>query len=255
MPGSNWGSTYGQHGILAPGEDIPVAGPQGVLQRRTGTSYATAIVSGVAALLLSRERKRGRPIRPLLIRKALLAGGRTVGQTGSNRRLLAGRLNVTEAIHLLDTWSNTMTHEDLDLAAQCSSESNNGHDTHPVVVTPSSEPIAPQVQPSRAQAPPAPARDMRQQEYADAVQPSACAGCRGESELVYALGQLSYDLGSEAALDAFRQHMKANPLDPAQLHKFLDDKRKKKNRGTPRRALDAGGRRGAPLRHQARGTV
>ncbi len=223
LPGSNWGSTYGKQGLLAPGEDIPVAATHGGAELRTGTSYATAIVSGVAALLLSRERKRGRPIRPLLIRKALLAAAQSVRQTGSeNPRFLAGRLNITETIHLIDTWSTTMTHEDLDLAAQCNSLSNNGNDVHSAAVTPSSEPVATPLEPSRLQTFPAP-----QREYVDAVQPSACAACRGERQLVYALGQLGHDFGNEACLDAFKQRMQyewpdANPLDESQLLKFLD---------------------------------
>ncbi len=222
--GSNWGSIYGQQGILAPGEDIPVAGRQGLPELRAGTSFATAIVSGVAALLLSRERKRGRPIRPLLIRKALLAAGRSVRQTGSDRRrFLAGCLNITEAMHLLDTWSTTMTHEDLDLAAQCDSSANNGSELRSTAVTPSSEPVAAVVQPSHT---PSPAdREPRREQFEEAVQPSACASCRGERQLVYALGQIGYDFGTEAGLDAFRQRMGegSNPSDEKEMISFLED--------------------------------
>jgi cyanobactin maturation PatA/PatG family protease len=234
LPESNWGSTYATQGVFAPGEDIPVAGPHGGSQLRTGTSYATAMVSGIVALLLSRERQRRRPIRPLLIRKALLSAACSVGQTGSDRRLLVGPVNITKAIRLLDTWNTTMTHEDLNLAAQCDSESNNGSDAGPATLTPSSEsialnePIAPQVEPSHMQVSVASALKARQQEYSDAVQPSACAACRGERQLVYALGQLSYDFGTEAGMDAFRHRMQANPLDPAQLHGFLQNMRKNK---------------------------
>jgi cyanobactin maturation PatA/PatG family protease len=75
----------------------------------------------------------------------------------------------------------------------------------------------------------------------EGVQPSACASCRGERILVYALGQLGYDFGSEAGLDAYRHRMKAlahpyqsnesgtsnlwreaNPLDDAHLVTFLE---------------------------------
>jgi cyanobactin maturation PatA/PatG family protease len=237
LPGSNWGAAYGKQGILAPGDDIPVAGRHGRPELRTGTSYATAIVSGVAALLLSRERKRGRSIRPLLIRRALLAAAQSVRQTGSeSRRFLAGRLNITEAIHVLDTWSNTMTHEDLDLAAQCNPASDNGRDAHQAAVTPSSEPDAAPAQRSQLQEVPAP--NTSRAEYTDTVQPSACAACRGERQLVYALGRLNYDFGSEAGLDAFKQVMRhlqhpdanderikwhnANPLDERHLALFLD---------------------------------
>jgi cyanobactin maturation PatA/PatG family protease len=76
----------------------------------------------------------------------------------------------------------------------------------------------------------------------EGVQPSACCGaCAGERVLVYALGQLGYDFGSEAGLDAYRHRMKAlphpyqsgesgssalwreaNPLDDAHLVTFLE---------------------------------
>jgi hypothetical protein len=230
LPGSNWGLAYGKQGILAPGENIPVASSQGRVELRTGTSYATAIVSGVVALLLSRERKRSRPARPLLIRKALLAAARSVRQTGTDRRrFLAGHLNITEAVHLLDTWSNTMTHAvNLDLATECNSQSESGSDTHPAALGAPSEP-RPHVQPSQQR----PAGDGRQREYADVIQPSACSACRGERQLVFALGQLSYDFGSEAGLDAFRQRMKevdpgkANPFDETHMVSFLGEKKYK----------------------------
>ena len=226
--GSNWGSIYGQQGILVPGEDIPVAGRQGLPELRAGTSFATAIVSGVAALLLSRERQRGRPIRPLVIRKALLAAGRSVPQTGSDRRrFLAGCLNITEAMHLLDTWSTTMTHEDLDLAAQCDSSANNGSELRSAAVTPSSEPVAAALTPAPLQ--PSVVSESRPRESVDAVQPSACASCRGERQLVYALGQIGYDFGTEAGLDAFRHRMenanpaKANPSVETDMVSFLQN--------------------------------
>ncbi|HEV8003907.1 MAG TPA: PatA/PatG family cyanobactin maturation protease [Planctomycetaceae bacterium] len=233
LDGSNWGSIYRTQGILAPGVDIPVADPHGGIELRTGTSYATAIVSGVVALLLSRERKRGHPIRPLLIRKALLAGARPAEQTASDRRLLGGRLNITNALHLLDTWNNTMTHEEnLDLAAECNSQPNNGCDARLALVSPSSETFAAQVQPSHRQAP---SPETRQPGSGDTVEPSTCASCRGERRLVYALGRLNYDFGSEAGLDAFKQQMRhvedpktheplwpnANPRDEIQLKEFL----------------------------------
>jgi cyanobactin maturation PatA/PatG family protease len=69
------------------------------------------------------------------------------------------------------------------------------------------------------------------------VQTSACASCRGERQLVYALGRLGYDFGTEACRDAFTvrmrhwldserkheggPHHEANPLDEAQMVAFL----------------------------------
>lgn len=229
LQASNWGSIYGKQGISAPGEDVPVAGPDGRRILRTGTSYATAIVSGVAALLLSRERKCGRAIRPLLIRKALLAAaaGSFPLDASRSRRLLAGRLEITRATNLLDHRSHTMTDEtNLDLATQCNADANSPCDAPPVQVrsaaradvgVPSSMPI------ERFSG-----SEVRQEREAESVVPSGCGcGCQGgERQLVYALGQLDYDFGSEAALDAIKQQMDhekkgTSPYNPADLRDFL----------------------------------
>jgi cyanobactin maturation PatA/PatG family protease len=56
------------------------------------------------------------------------------------------------------------------------------------------------------------------------VVPSGCWEC-GEGKpppIVYVLGQLSYDFGSEARRDSFLQRGIANPEDPAQLLAHLD---------------------------------
>ncbi len=100
---SNWGGPYGIQGILAPGVDILGAKPGGGTARATGTSYATALVSGVAALLVSLQRNRGRPASPLLVREALLRSAIGCDQqpTTDCGRLLAGRLNVKGAVTIL----------------------------------------------------------------------------------------------------------------------------------------------------------
>ena len=72
-----------------------------------------------------------------------------------------------------------------------------------------------------------PTQPERQERRAEAVEPSACASCRGERQLVYALGQLSHDFSNEASYDSFRQRMKSNPFDPAGMQTFLDATRKK----------------------------
>jgi len=57
---SNFGDAYAENGILAPGDNIKGASPQSQVALRSGTSFATPIVSGVAALLLSRLKQAGR---------------------------------------------------------------------------------------------------------------------------------------------------------------------------------------------------
>jgi len=105
MEFSNWGGSYRGGGILAPGADIPVAEPGGGIAPRSGTSYATPIVSGVAALLLHLARSRGIEIRPQDIRDILLktALDCTHQEVPECHRLLAGRLNIEGAVRLLLT--------------------------------------------------------------------------------------------------------------------------------------------------------
>ena len=57
---SNWGEKYRQQGILAPGENIAGATLAGKTESRTGTSYATPIVSGIAALATEYSKEEGR---------------------------------------------------------------------------------------------------------------------------------------------------------------------------------------------------
>ena len=70
LESSNWGSSYQFQGILAPGENVRGAVPGGGATSATGTSFATPIVSGVAALLLSLQLKRGQKPNPHAVRAA-----------------------------------------------------------------------------------------------------------------------------------------------------------------------------------------
>ena len=62
--------------IEAPGTGVLGAVPGGGVTRASGTSYATAIVSGMAALLLSLQAKRGSSLDPHLVRQVLVASAR-----------------------------------------------------------------------------------------------------------------------------------------------------------------------------------
>jgi cyanobactin maturation PatA/PatG family protease len=242
---SNWGPIYRQRGILAPGEDILVATREGRPAPRTGTSYAAAVVSGAAALLLSRERKRGRAVRPGIIGQALLAAAVPCDRqtTADCRRYLAGTLNIPGTISLLDRWSKSMIDEvnfdsTLDATAGTSNRSEACCVAAPVQPTVGGLDFERHITPSHRTI-----EGARPNSESKGVQPSACcAACGSERILVYALGQLGYDFGSEAGLDAYRHRMKAmphpgqsangsgapilwreaNPLDDAHLVAFLE---------------------------------
>ncbi|MEE9196492.1 MAG: S8 family serine peptidase, partial [Alphaproteobacteria bacterium] len=102
---SNYGGSYAINGILAPGQGIVGASPraQAGVAMRSGTSFATPVVTGVAALLLSRLHQSGRDVDPQAVRLALLAGASpcTADEQAPGGRCLAGRLDVAGAAAIL----------------------------------------------------------------------------------------------------------------------------------------------------------
>ncbi|HAJ62611.1 MAG TPA: peptidase S8, partial [Cyanobacteria bacterium UBA8543] len=100
---SNWGDRYQTQGILAPGENILGAIPGGGAIANSGTSYATPIVAGIAALLLSLQLKQGQKPDPKAVRSDILQSAITCNDRPAPdcRRILAGRLNVRGAMSLI----------------------------------------------------------------------------------------------------------------------------------------------------------
>ncbi|MET9540639.1 S8 family serine peptidase [Streptomyces sp. NPDC006553] len=70
---SNWGADYRSHGVLAPGQDIEGAAPGGGLTALTGSSFATPLVAGTAALLVAAQLAAGGPADPKAAGQVLLA--------------------------------------------------------------------------------------------------------------------------------------------------------------------------------------
>jgi cyanobactin maturation PatA/PatG family protease len=114
LQSSNWGPTYQIQGIMAPGENIVGATPGGGLDRRSGTSYATPIVSGIAALLLSLQLKHGRKPDPSAIRDAILRSAFTCNEdvVSECRRFLAGKINIRGALEALNLRKSTSSMSD-----------------------------------------------------------------------------------------------------------------------------------------------
>ena len=242
---SNWGESYQNQGILAPGENILGAKPGGGAQKLSGTSFATPIVSGVAALLLSLQVQRGETPDPAKVRAVLLetAIPCTDKDTDDISRCLLGKLNISGALAYFT--GGTMS-EELDTvetvdsieAAGCGcAEITKSAEPEPnpeefippefFPVVPAVTTSAPLTNSSNSQST---TMSNRTSNYITASQaPSDLA----QVNLVYALGTLGYDFGSEARRDSFKQLMPgvqidgtaipANPYDARQMVDYLGD--------------------------------
>jgi cyanobactin maturation PatA/PatG family protease len=179
-------------------------------------------VSGIAALLVSLQRQQGRPNDPYAVRNALLQGASPckLSDGMDEKRCLAGRLNLSETYTLLMKKGGSQAMSEKE--TMVSSEPEIAEDVQQdavVAVTPSADcgctmqnevPDAPEQEmsdtlpePAAVQTSPAVAPSS-----AAAVTPSSSCGCGvGSSQLVYALGDLDVDYGSEAKRDSYTQAM------------------------------------------------
>ncbi len=88
------GANRGNHvAIAAPGVDILVPAPSGEYQVTTGTSVATAHISGVVALMLERNAK----LTPAEVRKILAASAKRLGPSN---QFGAGLVDPVRAIEM-----------------------------------------------------------------------------------------------------------------------------------------------------------
>ncbi|NEO84083.1 MAG: PatA/PatG family cyanobactin maturation protease [Spirulina sp. SIO3F2] len=252
---SNWGSTYKGQGILALGQEILGAKVGGGTHSLSGTSFATPIVSGVAALLLSLQRQRGDNADPQTIRKLLLQSALPCDAElpTNTQRCLAGKLNIAGAATLLT--GGNMAEEQAVVATESIEASGNcgcggGSVANEIAPDPqadvsiSAPPPQPLVasQPSTDAGHPAAPNNTVQASHSPSIQttatmtanpvtPSQAPSNLANSQLVYALGTLGYDFGTEARRDSFKQLMPpfdlggnmvpANPYDARQMSDYL----------------------------------
>ncbi|KKD35470.1 MAG: PatA/PatG family cyanobactin maturation protease [Limnoraphis robusta] len=209
---SNWGEVYQNQGILALGENVLGAIPGGGTAAKTGTSFATPIVSGIVALLLSIQVQRGENPDPHAIRDAILESALPCNQAKGldSRRCLVGTLNIPGAYALITKGEiKQVSNEKLENVMMQPSDADN---------------MNPQLQPSEMfnlsleQSMPQPLTTGVQ-----TVAPSECATCGGKSEasegseakqipqipLAYVLGELGTDFGTQARQDSFMQAIPA----------------------------------------------
>ena len=218
LDSSNWGEVYQTQGILAPGENIPGAVPGGGVSRKSGTSFATPIIAGIAALLMSLQLKDGENPNPMAVKDALLASALpcVADNELECRRFLAGRINIPGALQMLDERAvkNITLHisnnTNLKTEGRLKNMSYNKADVHMNLMSDLNE----QVKPAEV--------EIISAVKTGAVSPS---GCGENPTLVYAIGQLGYDFGTEARRDSFTQLNVKNPNDPSQLLEHLSKHR------------------------------
>lgn len=215
LDSGNWGETYQTHGLLAPGEKIPGALPGGGTTVMSGSSAATAVISGVAALLLDLQEQYGITPNPYQVRDALLNSAFPCNPAAVSdcRRVLVGSINIPGARALLTGTGEIQVSDEV---LQSPPE-----ETAEAVVETGAVPAGKMMP---VTTPVVPAADEPAQ-----VMPSACSDGT-PPQLVYALGTLGYDFGSPARRDSIFQHgsplFEGNvwtPENPRQLLQYLTE--------------------------------
>lgn len=222
---SNWGVEYRTRGVLALGDRIVGAVPSGGVRAESGTSYATPVVSGVVALLMSLHFVRyGTRLDCRQVRDAILETAIDCDKqpTADCLRLLGGRLNITGAKTIFFLGVQPMN-----------DDQPNPELTPSEAATPApTARIVPAIASTNFRSP----SPFRAQEIKPSGPGGGCGCGGGENQapqLVYSLGQLGVDFGTEARRDSFVQSMDpirdssgktvapGNPHDPLQLLAYL----------------------------------
>ncbi|ABG51582.1 peptidase S8 and S53, subtilisin, kexin, sedolisin [Trichodesmium erythraeum IMS101] len=249
---SNWGENYQTQGILALGENILGAEPGGGTRQLSGTSFATPVVSGVAALLMSLQLQREEKPDSQKVRTALLKTA-VPCHAQEKRRCLVGQMNISGAIaHITgETMSESEQDNSNGIEASCGCEStpeaslpgsvglenslptpaDNGVVAAGVVeagVT-ASQPLSSTNTSNTSNNQISAMPNNSQSNNSNGITPSQPP--QDVTNIVYVIGTLGYDFGTEARRDSFKQLMPAvtigntqipaNPYDARQMVDYL----------------------------------
>jgi cyanobactin maturation PatA/PatG family protease len=234
---SNWGEAYQTQGILAPGENIQGAeSGSGIALLKSGTSFATPIVSGIVALLLSVQLQRGEKPDPHAVRDAILKSALPCNrEAGSEcRRFLVGSLNIPGACALITQGRrNQVSEESLEAAILQPSETSNiaaeianqhSEALNFQLEASVNQPLYTGVQAAEVTTSQPTSTTIQNEENAmniasTQVVASGDCGCNAgtvapsvtpsnaPTSLIYALGVVGYDFATEARRDSFKQLM------------------------------------------------
>jgi cyanobactin maturation PatA/PatG family protease len=233
---SNWGQSYRKNGILAPGQNIRGAVPGGGTALLTGSSFASAIVCGVAGLLLSIQRRKGKPD-PRAVRQALLESAVPCDprKAPDCARYLVGGLDIPGAYSLIqksgsklqESGKKTMSSSDKFLPAP----QKPGPGAAGVGPRHGSSPVDGAGEPGAGSQ----LSGADEHSVGNGAAPSESrpysSGNHGRKPYVFAIGLVGFDFGTLARRDSFQQLMRdqfgpaVNPYNPLQLCDYLDANR------------------------------
>jgi hypothetical protein len=223
LPFSNWGERYHSQGVFAVGVDVIGAAPGGGTIRRSGTSFATPKISGFAALLAALQVKKCGIADMQGIRRSLLKdrGDCDSLKSDAGRKILARKLDFTKLLSEFTDGLNCM-----EISPSCQSEKNS-----PPPREISAESSATSILASSGfnfektntnGDPRALALSSCGCENREKLGQCMCEKCTTHSRLVFAIGQLGYDFGSDARRDSIRQAMQGGAEDELSSSSFLN---------------------------------
>ncbi|TRU31136.1 MAG: PatA/PatG family cyanobactin maturation protease [Microcystis aeruginosa Ma_MB_F_20061100_S20] len=237
---SNFGGKYATQGILAPGENILGAQPATDDPiRKKGTSCAAPIVTGTAALLMSLQLEQGlspdaEAVRAALTNSAIPCDPKEVEEP---ERCLLGKINIAGAYELL----TGEPLKEVEKQGKEETEEKEAGEQLPVTLVSPQSPVITAISnlnnlengtiPSNVTENSTSVTISEKQQISNTIVPSNITPSQ-RSNLVYVLGTLGYDFGTEARRDTFKQLMPSiaidnlelpsNPYDARQMVDYLE---------------------------------